>query len=335
MNDKLPAEQGTLLLIIGVLVGLWGVFGLIQARHSGQGGYSLNSEMAVTEVASGGPADAAGLEVGDWIVSVSAASAEGLWKKPYAGGVGVGETQALVVEREGERVSLEILWTEPANGFLRDRIVRDLVTLAFLSFGLWALLSTQTQVGLLLALFGLAYGAANFSGPNLGLPWAAIGFVQNHLSFFVSVLLAHFLMVYPRPKGILRRRLSIWLFYLPFLLFLTLGLMEGFMYPSFRAEHAFWTMVTDLFYMLIALVALILSWVTTSRADLRDSGFYWIPLGLAVAIGPFIVLRLIGMAVPEFSMPGSEFLPLLGVLIPGGLALAVVRGVGQLPPLMR
>jgi hypothetical protein len=84
--------------------------------------------------------------------------------------------------------------------------------------------------------------------------------------------------------------------------------------------------VIDLLYMALALVALGHSWISLSRDERRASGFYWIPLGLAVAIGPFLVIALIGLAVPGFSVPGQDYLVPLGAAIPIGMALAVIKG---------
>lgn len=269
------------------------------------------------------------MEVGDWIVSVGDPAGVGLWRKPYVRGLRIGETQSLLVDREGQRDALDVVWGEPSGDFMRDRIIDDLVTLSFVGFCLWAFLSVPSTPGLILALFGLGYGLTNFHGPSLGIPGGAIGFVQSHMSFFYTVLLAHFLMVFPTPKRVFRWRPTVWLLYLPLFVCPILGVLEGFAYPSFRNEHALSVVFLDPSYMLLGLVALIHTWVVTPREGLRRSGFYWIPLGLAVAMGPFLVLGLIGMVVPGFSMPGSEFLPLLGAGIPAGMAMGVARGAAR------
>ena len=153
-----------------------------------------------------------------------------------------------------------------------------------------------------------------------------VDFVQSNLSLFYTVLLFHFLMVFPKSKTVLSRPVMSWLLYLPFALYLAMGFVAGVLYPALGAEYTLAAMITDSLYMLLALVALIHSWVVIPRAELRNLGFYWIPLGLAVSFGPFLVLGLIGLVMSGFTMPGSDYLPLLGVAIPAGLALGVVKG---------
>jgi hypothetical protein len=326
MSTMKSSRAGVVLLIVGVFVAAWGLVGLLQVRSHAYSGYRIGWGARVSHVDPGGPAEEAGLEAGDRIVGVGDAPVESLWFRPSFSGIGAGETQLLEVERGEERVSVEVVWEELPGGHMRSQVVESLVTLAFLGFGLWALIAAPTSAGMILGLFGLAYGVANFDGPLFGLPEGFVDFVQGNLSLFYTVLLCHFLMVFPRKKALLRRAVVSWLLYLPFAFYFVVGLAAGVLYPALGAEHTLAAAITDSLYMLLALVALIHSWVVISRAELRNLGFYWVPLGLAVAIGPFLLLGLVGMVIEGFVMPGSEYLPLLGCAIPAGLALGVVRG---------
>ena len=103
------------------------------------------------------------------------------------------------------------------------------------------------------------------------------------------------------------------------------------MYPLLLEQYSQVAGLTDLLYMCLALAALIHSWVGTSRVERHTSGFNWIPLGLTVAIGPFVALALIRLAVPGFGFQAEGYLPLLGVAIPASMALAVVNDVRKRP----
>jgi hypothetical protein len=318
------AEYRALFALVGGVVCLWGILGLTQARNWGRAGYDTRWGAEVVRVEPGGPADAAGLEEGDRIVRVGGAPIENPWLSPSLGRVGVGGVQTLQVKRRGETMVVDVTWGPLAAVQVRALFVDGLVVLSFLGCGLWALLVTGTRAGLLLAVFGLCYGVANFRGPGLGLPDGAVAFVQSNLSLFYTALLCHFLMIFPKPKGVFRRPMAGWILFIPFLVFLIFGFVEWLSFPALLDEYATTAMLTDLLYMLLALTALIHSWISLSRSERRKSGFYWIPLGLAVAIGPFILLGLIGMVVPNFTSPGEKYLPVLGAVIPAGLALAVV-----------
>jgi hypothetical protein len=224
-------------------------------------------------------------------------------------------------------MDIAVVWAALSLDQIRARVVEALLVLAFMGFGLWALLSAGTQAAQLLALFGLSYGAANFRGPTPDSLVGAVTFLQNHLSLFYTALLFHFLMIYPERKAVFRKRWATWLLYLPFLCIFAFGFVETAIYPRLLNQYATMAVSTDLLYMCLALAALVHSWASASRSERLESGFVWIPRGLAIAIGPLLVLGIVGLAVPGFRVPGGSYLPLLGAAIPGGLALAVVTDV--------
>jgi predicted metalloprotease with PDZ domain len=56
------------LAIFAVVVLVWGIMGFLDIGKATQVGYDTDGNNTVTQVYSGGPAEAAGLEVGDFIV---------------------------------------------------------------------------------------------------------------------------------------------------------------------------------------------------------------------------------------------------------------------------
>lgn len=324
MRNAVHQRNRRLFAIAAAAVLLWGLLGLFQARDRGETGYDTGWGAEVTRVEPGGPADAAGLEAGDRILSVDGTPVQGPWVFPSRDRVGVEGSQTLQVERRGETRIVEIAWNPLTAGQFRTSLVDGLLVTAFMGFGLWAFLSTGTRPALLLAVFGLCFGVANYQGPSLGLPGVAIAFVRSNLSLFYTALLCHFLLLFPKPKGFLRRRSAGWVLYAPFLFFLAFGCLEWFVFPALRAAYATTALFSDSLYMLVGLGALIHSGISLPRAERRASGFYWIPLGLLVAIAPPLLLEIVGMALSDFAFPGGPYLPLLGAAIPAGLALAAV-----------
>lgn len=308
----------------GAVVFLWGILGLVQARSWGQAGYETEWGARVVHVEPGGPADTSGLEKDDRILRVGGAPIKNPWVSPSRNRLGVGSVQRLQVDRKGETMLVDVTWGSLDSRMLRALVVDSLIALSFLGCGLWALLQTGARAGLLLAVFGLCYGLANLKGPGPGFSEGAIAFARSNLSVFYTALLCYFLMTFPKSKGILRRPLADWIFFIPFLAFLIFGFVEWFSFPALLDKYVAAAMLTDLFYMILALAALIHSWVSSPRAERWESGLNWIALGLLVAFGPFILFGLIGMAAPGFTPPGQDYLPLLGALIPAGMAVAVV-----------
>jgi hypothetical protein len=205
-------------------------------------------------------------------------------------------------------------------------LVEFLITSGFLGFGLWAYLASRTFAGFVLAMFGVSYAVAAFDGPSVEPLEGGIRFLQYLFSFLSTVLLFHFLMVFPRRKTVFGRRVPGWLVYAPFVPFVLFGLAEWVIFPALVPEYRTVTTVTDLFFMVLLVAALIHTWVTLGREKLRQTRFNLILWGLAIAIGPVLIHGLLGLAIPGLTLPGSDFLPVLGVAIPGSMALAVVSG---------
>lgn len=309
---------------IAFAVAVWGTSGVLLQRTAGQGGYSIGLGALVSDVEEGGPADVAGLTIGDRIMGVGDAAFHHPWSKPDKERVGVGNTQTLAVDRGGERLNVDLVWENLSGADRRSLWVDFLITSGFLVFGIWAYLSSRTFAGLVLALFGVSYGIAAFDGPTVGALDGGIRFLQYVLSFLSTVLLFHFLMVFPKRKTVFGRRVPGWLVYAPFMPFVLLGLAEWVIFPALVPEYRTVTTITDLFFMVLLVVALVHTWITLGREELRRTRFNLILWGLAIAIGPNLILGLLGLAIPGLTLPGSDFLPVLGVAIPGSMALAVV-----------
>jgi hypothetical protein len=328
MNVERWGRKARLAVGLALVLTVWGTGGVILQGSAGQGGYSTGVGGSVAGVEEDGPADRAGLMVDDRIVRVGDHSLTQAWTKPERDRVGVGKTQSLVIDRDRERLEADVVWEALSRVHWQRLFVDYLVTLAFLGFGVWALLAAGTPAGLLLAALGLSYAAANFNGPRFAAVEGGLGFLQYNLSFLVTVVLFHFFLVFPRRKSLFGRRVPGWLVYLPFMPFLFLGLVESAVFPALLPEYRTVTAVTDLLYMVLALAALIHTAVTLGRAELRRSRFSCVLWGLAVAFGPLLALGLLRLGLPEFTLPGSGFLPLLGAVIPASMALAVVGGAG-------
>jgi hypothetical protein len=311
---------------IAFVVAVWGTSGVLQQRSAGQGGYSTGLGALVSDVEEGGPADVAGLRIGDRITGAGNTAFHHPWSKPDKATVGVGNTQTLAVERGEEHLNIDLVWKNLSDAFWRSLWVDFLITSGFLGFGLWAYLASRTFPGLVLALFGVCYGVAAFDGPSVEPLDGGIRFLQYVLSFLSTVLLFHFLMVFPKRKTVFGRRVPGWLVYAPFMPFVLFGLAQWVIFPALVPEYRMVTTVTDLFFMALLVIALIHTWVTLGREELRRTRFNLILWGLAIAIGPNLILGLLGLASPGLTLPGSDFLPVLGVAIPGSMALAVVSG---------
>ena len=107
MQNRMHHGHGAVLAAVGGVVSLWGILGLIQMGSWGQAGYDTRWGGEVAHLEPNGPADAAGLEVGDRILGLAGAPIEDPWLNPSRRRVGAGQVQTLQVERAGEECSSE------------------------------------------------------------------------------------------------------------------------------------------------------------------------------------------------------------------------------------
>lgn len=326
MTGRQWGAKGQLVLVVAMVLVVWGGLGLLQHGSVGKGGYSTGLGVLVSRVEEGGPADGAGLRAGDRIVRVGNRPVTHPWAKPDRDRVKPGSAQILGIDRGGATIEVGLVWDEFRGEQWRTLLVDFVITLAFLTFGLWAFLATRSSSGFLLALLGLCYAGANFGGPSIEALDPFIRFTQFTLSFLTTVLLLHFFVDFPTRKRLFGHRVPGWMIYLPFVPFFVFGLVEVVTFPAFVSEYRNVNAYTDLLFMVLALAALIHSWITLGREERHRTRFNVVLWGLTLALGPFLILGILRLAIPGFSLPGTEFLPLLGVAIPGSMAVALVAG---------
>jgi hypothetical protein len=276
-------------------------------------------------VREGGPAEEAGLEVGDRVISIAGVPAEGLPMQSRRPRPDVGELHEVVVERNGGTVATELVYGSLSRSEQQARMVMAVVNLAFIVFGLWAFFTVTTRNTTLLALFGLTWGLASFEGPHLG-SWEGIaGFVELSTGILCFVFLLHLFLNFPKTKRVLTHRVTTRLMYGAVIVFVVFGLAELLFHPLLFAAQGVVALVFGSALLVLFLVALLHSWFTSTRSERRDSGFRLVPLGIAVALAPYLLQFLVRIAASGFSLPGFNYYALLEVAIPVTMALAVVK----------
>ena len=323
-NLSLP-KYGRPFIAAGVAITVWGVAGLIQMPHWGQGGYYTDATSTVTRVQESGPAEEAGLEVGDRVITIAGVPAEGLPMQSRRPLPEPGESHTVVVERDGETVSTELVYGALSQDQQVARIVIAVVNVAFIGFGLWAFFTVNTSNAMLFAMFGLAMGLASFEGPHLG-SWEGVAWlVALSSGIFCFMLLLHLFLSFPKTKKVLHSRMTTRAMYGAVVAFVAFGIAELLLHPLLYTAQAFVALVLASVTLILALAALLHSWFKSTRSERRDSGFALIPLGIAIALAPYLLQLLVRVAASGFNLPGYDYYALLEVAIPVTMALAVVK----------
>ena len=108
--SRMEGRGARSLYIVGAaLVATWILSGLLQMPSRPDDGYSADPEGRVSRVEVGGPAEAAGLQVGDNITAIGGVPASELPAAPRRVYPHIGESQTLEVERGGSVHTLELI----------------------------------------------------------------------------------------------------------------------------------------------------------------------------------------------------------------------------------
>jgi len=329
MNGRRAVRARPWLLVLGSGVTLWAVAGVAWAPASAPE-VLFEPDYTILHVAPGGPLEAAGFLRGDSVVSVEGipVSELGMYSRwPRSLARQPGESVTMVVERDGTRVSGEIVYRAPPPGGRRRLVGADLVGLAFVWLGVWSLFVAPSSFAIHLAGIGIVAGLC-LPGPDLGSANGVRDDLQVATTVLWALLLCRFFLLFPRPKawatrpGVPTAIVMPWVF-----LVVCLGLELAF-HPRFY--HTFTPLYGLLLggYLLLALAALVHTVTETPWDELRASGMGSVLWGLGIGVGAVTAWIVTGVFAAS-SVPGASWLPLLLVAIPVGMARGVKKRVRQ------
>jgi len=337
----MTATYKTPLLIIGGLFIIWGIFGLIDARNVPYAGYLTDPSNTVIRVDDGSPAEAAGLSIGDRVLSIDGVSIEdtpALTRMPRAR---IGETRTLVVESaegavEGTR-EVAITYAGQSGKNVALTWAAFIIGLCFIGFGLLAYAKAASRSSFLLAVTGLCLGVAFLGGPYI----ASYGLrtVVTTVQLMIAVLgfatLLHCLLEFPKVKKVLEKKHVKKAIYLPAvilaLFFLWIIVFEPQGTSTLNTIANAFVGLFFVCYFGLALVALIHSYVTATADERSKFGLNLLLVGLVIGLVPLTVAALVGTFAPGVLLPGSDFFFLTMVFIPITLAMAIMGAAGPKP----
>ena len=310
-------RQRVVMGVCAALITAWGGVGLVNGLDSGFSGGLYDPSYRVPGVWPGGLADRSGFRAGDRVISVEGQPVEQLgmesrWPRSLV--PGIGESRRFLVEREGERIPLDVVFPPPSMAAVSNRVRAGLVGLFFLGCGLWAFLTVETRHARMLTHIGLAagVGASAGLGPHLG-SWNGVqGHVSTAASALLLILLLRFFATFPASKAVSRSRLAAGVVYG------TWGCLVAFLVVELAVHPALYYTTGEIagplatgYVLLIAAAVTHTVW-KGSRAALLESGMHWVLGGLLLAVaGPVVTPAIAGgawawvQAVPILALPLS------------------------------
>lgn len=320
-NNKMP------LLVIAAVLVIYGVFGWLDVGNYAQGGWATDPDNTVTQVLSGSPTEAAGLKVGDKIISmggIAMTDAEALTRRARPE---VGETWEFVVERDGATVSLDVTFGEPVpeRKFLAH--ASFLVGFCFIGFTMRAYMQGPSVSTHALALAGTLFSLAFLGGPYFeNYMLRSVDNALNAVLIWLGVAsILNFLLVHLRSGG---NRLL----YLPALvvgLFIAWRILAT--PEATSALNNFGNIlfgVVAAFYLIGSLVTVYRSFSGATASERESRGLQLMMIGALVGLVPPIVTIVVGVVAPQAVLPGQNFYFLAMIAIPITWSMAVQKGSG-------
>jgi hypothetical protein len=319
-----------LLTACGLLL-LWGCLGMADVRNWPYTGYRAPRNRTVIQVAAGGPADLAGMELGDVIERVDGIAVGNLGALARQPRPKPGEERTFEVLREGETLRLGLTVGSLPTSRAIVAYGQIAVGMLFLLCGVWAYLTVPGAATGLLAVLGLCMGASLGGGPyiesaTVRVVVGAAGFAL--ILLFLAVFL-HFLLVFPAAKGKLTRRRYIAAIYVP----AGVLALAGFLYllvpqsgdSTIGALFLALTVVLPVAYLGLSLAAIVRRYVKATRQYRADSGLNLLLWGTVLGLGPSIVGLLTQLVAPQVVLPGRQYVFAAFFIIPVTFALAAMR----------
>jgi len=281
-------HRGRLVAVAAVALVAWAAVGFYQGLNGGFSGGLYDPEYAVPGVWPGGLADRSGFRAGDRVISVEGTPVEELgmesrWPRRLA--PRIGQSLRFVVERNGERVPIDVVYPPPSRAAVNNRVSALLVGLAFLGFGLWAFFTVGSPPARTLASVSLAAGAAMAFGlgPSLG-SWNGVqGHISTACAVLMWILILRFFLTFPAPKRASETPLVHWVVYGAWAGLLVFLVAELVVHPALYYTTGSVASPLTLAYGVLILAAIIHTLVKTPRGELRRSGMYLILGGFVVA----------------------------------------------------
>jgi hypothetical protein len=272
-----------------------------------------------------GPLAEAGFQPGDSVISVEGIPVVELgmysrWPRSLARAPG--ESLSMTVERAGQMVAGEVFFRDQPPGARQMQLGTLLVFLSFLWAGAWAFCTIPSAYAARLATLGLVAGLV-LPTPHLG-SWS--GLTEHvHLAAMVlwTLLLLRFFLSFPKPNRIAQAHLTTVVIYAPWVIFLGCLVVELIFHPRFYHTFGGYAGLLLLIYLVLALAALIHSWVTTPREEVGASGLGIVLAGMGVGVGGLLLWAVDALLLQGFDIPGSNWAPVLFGVIPIGMVLGV------------
>ncbi len=336
---KQSALYPGILLVVAILYIIWGILGILDLKNLVYAGFQMDSENKIYYVNEGGPADIAGMKVGDIIKDIIRES-DGLSymevkNRSERGRSKVGEEREYVVDRDGETLTLQFTLGATVTKKKVYRVIYYIMGLIFVSLGIYTHLRVKSALSFSFAAFAVFfayYFAAFFPiGPYIGSGSLSriIGGIIISFELISLAVLIHFLFNYPPESNFIKKRNNrIWP-YVPVILILVFGwitviILHGEKSISNQVFSASFAILTFV-YFAWSLVILIRKFLKANSEERRTSGLNLMLWGGCLGLPSIFISVIISFITNDSTLSGGGYVLLLILAIPIFFMLAILK----------
>jgi hypothetical protein len=321
-------KYGLAINVAAVLFIIWGILGMMDAKNYTYTGYTTGDDWSLLNVEEGSPAEAAGLEVGDVINStggIAVTDAKALSARERAT---IGETRAIVVDRNGEEVSLDLTYAAQTDEDKTNNMIGFIIGILFVVAGAYAHYKHRSELSSAFAVFSICFGFLFFGGPYLGTGVFStfIGILSTAVVLFAFTALVIYMLRYPPESDFLSGK-NKKLIYAPMLLILAIiVVLEVTQMDNSSSLNLMMRLLFGAFiicYFLIAIITQIKKFSNANSTERNSNGQSLMLMGTIIGLVPILVYFTAGTISPGIELPGDDYVFYTFAAIPIFFSLAL------------
>ena len=319
------------LFIASALFVVWAVLALMDFKNYTYLGHELDG-LKVSQVDEGSPMEAAGLQVGDRLISWDGIAVENTKALNQQKRSVPGQTAVVVVERNGEQLELTPVYAPLPGKFLKGNYAVLAMVMVFLLFGVLALISIGTRAAFFFGLFAILLGGFLSRGPYFAseILRNIFNVLEIWLLLLSFVFLIKFLMNYPSSRNWASSRTGKWVIWGPAVV---LGVFVSYLFlfmpdstEGLRSMVNLLLPAILLFYFVWAIVLMMQNYLKASAEDRKKKGLGLMLMGVVLGFLPIVIGIAVNVIDATVVLPGDDFYILFFTLIPLSFFLALRRG---------
>jgi hypothetical protein len=327
MKDQ-QTKNSTILLIAGVVFIIWSILGMIDAKNYTYDGYNTDDNFTVIKIEEGSPAEQAGLQLGDVLIStggIAVTDSKALNERQRAT---IGESREIVVDRNGEETITQLTYAELTD---RDKNLNrfgNILGLLFIIIGLYSNYKFKSELSFAFAVFAICFGFIFTGGPyfSSAILGSIIGILRTAVVLFSFTALAIFMLKYPPVSSFLSSKNYRMIFLPMTLLIVIITVLEvtqmdrsGVLNLAMRLLFGAFIV----FYFGMSLITLIRKYMRSSSEERNTEGLTMMLIGAVLGLLPILVYFTVGLISQGTELPGNDYVFITFAAIPVFFYLAL------------